>query len=198
MMRVLMVASAAALVAGCGTPTTTDNGVATGNETVVANDEVVLNDSAAANASAGTSASADLQTADGKAAGHATAEETAEGIRIVFDGTGLPKGTHGLHVHTTGKCDGPEFTTAGGHWNPTMHQHGSLNPQGPHVGDLPNLEVAADGTAHLEGTLAGGTIAGLLDADGSSIVVHAGPDDLKSDPAGNSGARIACGVFKAS
>ena len=109
--------------------------------------------------------------------------------------TGLPAGVHGVHIHTTGKCDAPDFTTAGGHWNPTGKMHGSENPMGPHEGDLPNLTVGADGSGNLTFTVAGASLATMLDADGAAFVVHAGSDDYKTDPSGNSGGRIACGVF---
>jgi Cu-Zn family superoxide dismutase len=97
----------------------------------------------------------------------------------------------------TGKCDPPDFASAGGHWNPTGHQHGMKNPAGPHAGDMPNLDVGSDGRGHLVFTLPGGTYEGLMDEDGAAIVVHAKPDDLTTDPSGNSGGRIACGVFGA-
>ena len=145
----------------------------------------------------GARATAMLRTATGIDAGRATATEVAGGIRYTLDVKGLPAGMHGAHIHTTGRCDGPDFTTAGGHWNPTTRKHGSMNPQGPHDGDLPNLTIGSDGRGTLGVTVPGATMAGLLDADGAAIVVHAGPDDLMSDPAGNSGGRIACGVFTA-
>ena len=145
----------------------------------------------------GARATAMLRTATGIDAGRATATEVAGGIRYTLDVKGLPAGMHGAHIHTTGRCDGPDFTTAGGHWNPTTMKHGSMNPQGPHDGDLPNLTIGSDGRGTLGVTVPGATMAGLLDADGAAIVVHAGPDDLMSDPAGNSGGRLACGVFTA-
>ncbi|MFX5252908.1 superoxide dismutase family protein, partial [Acinetobacter baumannii] len=83
-----------------------------------------------------------------------------------------------------GKCEAPGFTTAGGHWNPTMHQHGKLNPMGPHQGDLPNLVGGADGRGTLTVTIAGATLEGLMDADGGAIVIHEKADDLKTDPSG--------------
>jgi Cu-Zn family superoxide dismutase len=126
-----------------------------------------------------------------------TATEVAGGIRFTLDVKGLPVGTHGAHIHTTGRCDAPDFTTAGGHWNPTTAKHGSMNPQGPHEGDLPNLIVGSDGRGTLGITVPNATMAGLLDTDGAAIVVHAGADDLMTDPSGNSGGRIACGVFTA-
>lgn len=143
----------------------------------------------------GRTATALLKTADGKDAGHATAREVKGGLRITIEATGLPAGQHGAHVHTTGACDAPDFKTAGGHWNPTGHQHGSMNPQGPHEGDLPNLAIGKNGRGVLGVNLPGATMDGLLDADGSAIVIHADVDDMKTDPSGNSGARIACGVF---
>lgn len=142
-----------------------------------------------------TRATAMLHTASGADAGRATATEVAGGLRFSLDVKGLPPGTHGAHVHTIGACDAPDFTTAGGHWNPTGMKHGSMNPKGPHEGDLPNLIVGTDGRGTIGMTVPGATMAGLLDTDGSAIVVHAGADDLMTDPSGNSGGRIACGVF---
>lgn len=146
----------------------------------------------------GATAVAMLRTATGADAGRATATEVTGGIRFTMDVRGLPTGTHGAHVHTIGRCDAPDFTSAGGHWNPTATKHGSMNPQGPHEGDLPNLIIGNDGRGTLGITVPGATMAGLLDADGAAIVVHAGADDLMTDPSGNSGGRIACGVFAAS
>lgn len=143
----------------------------------------------------GLRAVAMLKSAEGVDVGRATASDVAGGLRFTVDGKALPPGTHGIHVHTTGLCDAPGFTTAGGHWNPTSAKHGSMNPQGPHEGDLPNLIIGADGRGTVGVTIPGATMAGLMDADGAAFVVHAGPDDLMTDPAGNSGGRIACGVF---
>ena len=143
----------------------------------------------------GARATAMLKTSTGADAGRATAIDVAGGLRFTLDVKGLPPGTHGAHIHTVGRCDAPDFTTAGGHWNPTAMKHGSMNPQGPHEGDLPNLMIGTDGRGTLGATIPGATMAGLLDADGAAIVVHAGPDDLMTDPSGNSGGRIACGVF---
>ncbi|URW74829.1 superoxide dismutase family protein [Sphingomonas donggukensis] len=142
-------------------------------------------------------AEAILKTAAGATVGRATASEAGGSIRIAVSGTGMPPGTHGVHVHTVGRCDAPDFATAGGHWNPMGKMHGSENPMGPHAGDLPNLVVGADGRGTLTMMLPAGTMAGLLDADGAAFVVHAAADDLKTDPSGNSGGRIACGVFVA-
>lgn len=136
-----------------------------------------------------------LRTVDGTAVGRSTAREVAGGLRITIDAIGLPTGTHGAHIHTTGRCDGPDFMTAGGHWNPAGTQHGSLNPAGPHEGDLPNIIIGSDGRGTLGVLVPGGTLDGLLDADGGAMVIHAAADDMMTDPSGKSGARIACGVF---
>lgn len=143
----------------------------------------------------GARATAILRTATGLDAGRATATEVGGGIRYTLDVKGLPAGTHGAHVHMTGRCDAPDFASAGGHWNPTAMKHGTMNPQGPHEGDLPNLIVGTDGRGTLGITIPGATMTGLLDSDGAAIVVHAGTDDLMTDPSGNSGGRIACGAF---
>ncbi len=146
----------------------------------------------------GAKAIATLRTATGVDVGRATATEVAGGIRFTVDAKGMPAGTHGTHVHTIGRCDPPGFESAGGHWNSTAMKHGSMNPQGPHEGDLPNLIVDTGGRGTIGATVPGATMAGLLDPDGAAMVVHAGPDDLTTDPSGNSGARIACGVFQPS
>jgi len=144
-----------------------------------------------------TQAVATLQTADGQPAGTATATAGDGGISIALSVQNIEAGEHGVHVHMTGSCEAPKFESAGSHWNPTNHKHGLENADGPHAGDMPNLTVAADGTGTLEFTLTGGTFDGLLDADGSAFVVHAMTDDQTTDPSGNSGDRIACGVFNA-
>lgn len=153
-------------------------------------------DAAPAAAPAGAQAlSADLRTGTNVPVGTVTAAAAPGGVVITVEGMAMPQGPHGVHVHTVGKCDAPDFTTAGGHWNPAGRQHGLENPAGSHAGDLPNLLVAANGRGTLTYTIQGATLAAMMDADGSAFVVHAGPDDMKSDPAGNSGGRIACGVF---
>ncbi|MBC9033432.1 superoxide dismutase family protein [Sphingomonas sp. JC676] len=142
-------------------------------------------------------AQADLRTADGQDVGKAIAEEVDGAIRVMVEAHGLPKGAHGTHVHTVGKCDAPDFASAGGHWNPTQHQHGKENPMGPHAGDMPNLQVGESRADRTIFTLPGGTFQGLMDEDGAALVIHANADDYKTDPSGNSGGRIACGVFHA-
>jgi Cu-Zn family superoxide dismutase len=146
--------------------------------------------------SSGSTAIARVRDASGRELGTLTLRETAAGISTTGTLRGIAPGVHGIHLHTTGRCDAP-FTTAGGHWNPTMHKHGFDNPQGPHLGDMRNVDVGSDSVATVSTTSAGGSLrgaGGLLDTDGAAVVVHAGPDDYRTDPAGNSGARVACGV----
>lgn len=107
-------------------------------------------------------------------------------------------GNYALHIHTTGKCDAPDFTTAGGHWNPTNKQHGAENPAGAHLGDLPNITFDAAGTGTLEYRITGGDPAVLMDTDGAAIMLHEKADDMSTDPSGNAGKRIGCGVITAS
>ncbi|WP_375392563.1 superoxide dismutase family protein [uncultured Sphingomonas sp.] len=145
----------------------------------------------------GRVATAALVTAAGLPAGRARVTEVAGGLRVTIDARGLAPGQHGAHLHTVGRCNPPDFASAGGHWNPAGARHGSMNPQGPHAGDLPNLVIGPDGRGALGVTLAGATMDGLLDADGAALVIHAAGDDLMTDPSGNSGARIACGVLAA-
>ncbi len=150
----------------------------------------------AATAASYRTAVATMRTAANADAGRATATEVEGGLRFTLDARNLPPGTHGAHIHMVGRCDAPDFTTAGSHWNPAAKQHGTMNPQGPHAGDLPNLIVGTDGRGTIGITVPGATMDGLLDADGGAMLVHATADDLKTDPSGNSGARIACGVFQ--
>lgn len=134
-------------------------------------------------------AAADLSDVSGQPVGKVSFVRGPDGVAMTVEVRNLPAGTHGIHLHAVGLCDPPAFQTAGPHFNPAGKKHGRKNPEGPHAGDLPNLEVAPDGTGKLEATIPGGT-----DVIGRSVVIHAGPDDEMTDPAGNSGARIACGV----
>jgi len=171
-MRRVGLAGAALLVAGCaGMAAPTDN-----------------------------TARAELRRAGGQVVGAATFTQVGSALRVLLEVQGLPPGTKGVHVHAVGTCEGPDFTSAGGHFNPDGRQHGALNhPRGPHAGDLPNITVGPDGRGRLESTTElmslGTGPSSVFDADGSAIVVHAAPDDFRTDPTGNSGARIACGVI---
>lgn len=144
-------------------------------------------------------ATADLKLANGAPAGKAIVTAAGDRLALSVAALGLPQGTHGTHLHMVGTCEGPAFTSAGGHLNPAGHQHGTLNPSGSHLGDLPNLVVNAAGvgtlSADLSGTRASAETA-LFDTDGTAVVIHADPDDYKTDPTGNSGTRIACGVLR--
>ena len=131
----------------------------------------------------------------GRQIGTVVAWQTTGGISFRVSASGLPHGLHGIHVHPIGRCDPPDFASAGTHWNPAGKQHGLNDPNGPHAGDLPNVEVAANGVLSQTVVLPNATMAQLLDADGSSIMIHAQADDYVSQPAGNSGTKIACAVL---
>jgi superoxide dismutase, Cu-Zn family len=143
---------------------------------------------------------ATLKNADGKEIGKATLSDAKDGVKIQVEVANLPPGKHGIHVHAVGKCDAPLFKAAGGHLNPAQKQHGLQNPDGAHAGDLPNLVVGKDGKAKATFTAKGATLGegkgSLFGPEGTALVVHADPDDEKTDPAGNSGTRIACGVIE--
>jgi Cu-Zn family superoxide dismutase len=149
---------------------------------------------------AGPTARAELRNSAGQVQAQATATQSGDAIRVRLEATGMQRGTYAAHVHTTGACTAPDFTSAGPHWNPTGAQHGKNNPAGMHKGDLPNLSVGTDGRGSLEFLIAEASIRGgagpLLDADGAAVVVHAQADDYRTDPSGNAGARIACGVLR--
>ena len=128
--------------------------------------------------------------------GSATLKQMASGGKTQLSlGITLPAGTYGMHLHSVGKCDAPDFTTAGPHWNPGGKQHGFDNPMGSHSGDLPNLVITGNGSDAMIINFGPISIGDLMDADGASLIIHANPDDYKTDPSGNSGGRIICGVF---
>lgn len=141
-----------------------------------------------------------LRDTGGRTVGTALLTPATDGVQVVLSVNGLPPGVHGVHLHMTGQCDAPEFTSAGGHFNPASRQHGFENPNGSHAGDLPNMTVDANGRGSLNGiargvTLEGGGANSLRKPGGTALVVHASADDYRTDPSGNSGARIACGVI---
>ena len=142
-------------------------------------------------------AEADLLGTDGAPIGKVAVTQMARGVHIQADASALPQGVHAFHIHAVGLCE-PPFASAGGHFNPTEEEHGWNNPKGYHAGDLPNVHIQEDGVLAIEYftdavTLGEGDTT-LFDADGSSIVIHEGPDDYHSDPAGHAGNRIACAV----
>jgi Cu-Zn family superoxide dismutase len=153
-------------------------------------------------AAAAPTAMATLRDPGGAARGTARLTQSSGGLVVRVEAMGLPPGAHGLHIHMTGRCDAPDFSSAGGHWNPTGKAHGFEDPRGPHYGDLPNLAIGADGRGAVDYVVPGADLAGgtsdPLDADGAAMIIHAGPDDYRTDPSGNSGGRIACGVFRRS
>jgi Cu-Zn family superoxide dismutase len=142
----------------------------------------------------------DMKNAQGQSVGTATISGGPNGVSIAYDFKGLPAGEHALHIHQNAKCDPPDFMSAGGHFNPDMKKHGTMNPEGPHNGDMPNFTAAADGTA--KGTVMNEHVAMMPQAPnsifangGTALMIHATADDMKTDPAGNAGARIACGTI---
>jgi len=143
----------------------------------------------------------ELKDAKGNSVGTATIKPSGKGVAVELNVKGLPPGVHALHFHQNAKCDPPDFKSAGPHFNPDKKQHGFLNPNGHHNGDMANFTVEANGSAKVAvknadvvlGT--GGEANSLFANGGTSLMIHAGPDDMKTDPAGNAGDRIACGVI---
>jgi Cu-Zn family superoxide dismutase len=143
---------------------------------------------------------------NGAIIGQVQGGDSDNGTRLLIEARGLPPGSHGIHIHDVGMCEPPDFKSAGSHWNPSGKQHGGQNPNGAHAGDLQNLTVASDGTVRAEvvvpnaflrlvGRTAKPGMQEIADSNGAAIVIHAKPDDYKTDPSGNSGDRIACAVL---
>jgi superoxide dismutase, Cu-Zn family len=145
-------------------------------------------------------ATASLADSTGARVGVATFSDSAGSGWLAVSVTGLAPGPHGMHIHESGTCTTPDFKSAGGHFNPDAKKHGTLNPEGPHAGDLPNLLVEEDGSADTTLAVAKGLLAegptSMLGTQQRSLVIHADPDDEKTDPSGNSGARVVCGVIE--
>jgi Cu-Zn family superoxide dismutase len=147
----------------------------------------------------GARATSELMNTSGQKIGTVTLVERGDAVELQVEATGLEPGTHGIHFHQVGLCEAPGFTTAGSHFNPLDKQHGLESPTGAHAGDLPNLEADASGKASYKTTtkrvtLGSGQLS-IFDADGTALVIHAQADDQMTDPTGNSGGRVACGVL---
>jgi Cu-Zn family superoxide dismutase len=145
-------------------------------------------------------AKAALKGGDGKDLGIAELTQTPAGVLLKLSVKGLPPGEHAFHVHAVGKCEAP-FTSAGGHFNPGNKKHGMMAAEGQHAGDMPNVHIPQSGDLVVEVlnaaiTLEKGKPNSVFDADGSAIIIHAGKDDYKTDPTGEAGGRIACGVIQ--
>ncbi len=143
---------------------------------------------------------ATLSLANGQPVGTVRLMNDGTDVSVDVTVTGIEPGQHGFHLHTTGSCRAPDFTSAGGHLNPTDQSHGSLSPDGKHLGDMPNLTVGPNRTGSAQFELTGDpemVLDAIFDSDGTAVIVHAGPDDYSTDPAGDAGSRVACGVLRA-
>ena len=146
-------------------------------------------------------ATAGIKDGKGQNVGQAKFKAGKGGVGMSVAVMNLSPGVHAIHIHDAGKCDAPGFTTAGPHFNPASKKHGIENPEGHHAGDLPNLTVGANGKGTFKTTIPGVTLAGdgvtsLFHSGGTSVVIHEKADDMKTDPAGNAGPRLACGVIQ--
>jgi len=189
-------AAGAALVAlaGCGpkSDTTADN-AAQGTPVAEVTETTTAQAPAATNLG---SADVTLQSKDPGVSGTVHFTQEAGGVHVVADLSGLKPGRHGFHLHENGVCTPPDFKSAGGHWNPGHAAHACMPTEPRHAGDMGNVTAGADGKAHLDVVLTGVSFSGPNSVVGKAVVLHAGEDDCKSQPAGNSGDRLACGVVQ--
>lgn len=181
-MKRTMVAALAVLAAGCTAASQTDEEA-----------EAEVSEEPAARSTAG----ATLVDAQGREVGRVVLTDSDGGLDVAVQVEGIAPGTHAIHLHQVGTCTPPDFMSSGGHFNPSGGQHGLENPEGPHDGDLRNIEVDESGSGRFELRNDRVTLDAFLDADGAAIVIHAGPDDYRTGPTGEGGqARVACGVFE--
>ncbi|MUV39234.1 Superoxide dismutase [Lentibacillus sp. JNUCC-1] len=147
-----------------------------------------------------TTRDVDMYNSSGDMIGTAKLSESPEGVNVKLKLEGLIPGFHGIHVHEFPKCEGPDFKSAGNHFNPEGKEHGLLHPEGPHLGDLPNIEADSGGLVDAELMVSGATLLdgkkSILQGEGTSLIIQEGPDDGMSQPGGDAGARIVCGVIK--
>jgi superoxide dismutase, Cu-Zn family len=199
-MTLLFVLLIAVLLTACGTgneeETDTQNQENTSSESNSNQEEQAVK----TNATAEEEVLVSLENPEGMVVGTATLTEGSSGVSIHLEGKGLPPGTHGFHIHEAGVCEPPTFESAGSHYNPTGAKHGFDHPEGPHAGDLENIVVSDDGTVNVEVTadmvtLEQGAENTLYTKEGTALIIHSDADDYISQPSGNAGDRIACGVI---
>jgi superoxide dismutase, Cu-Zn family len=163
---------------------------------------LLLAGTAGADAQATATARAELLDRDGNRTGEVRLTQTpANGVLLQIEAWGLEPGTAAIHIHETGRCDPPSFESAGGHFNPVGMAHGALHPDGMHAGDLLNLHIPESGRIETERharqvTLDSGWLTSLLDGNGTAVVIHVSADDYVSQPTGDAGGRVACGVIR--
>lgn len=193
-------------LAACGNDTTDEPPTESDGATETTNDDSTANqdttESAPTNGGEIVMVTVELLNGDGNAIGTAELTDEEDGVSVALQIEDLEAGMHGIHFHQEGKCETPDFKSAGDHFNPENSMHGIDNPDGPHAGDLPNIEVGEDGTASQEFkaenvTLKIGEENSLFKEEGTALVIHAGKDDQITDPSGDSGDRVACGVITA-
>lgn len=193
-------------LAACGNDTTDEPPTESDGATETTNDDSTANqdttESAPTNGGEIVMVTVELLNGDGNAIGTAELTDEEDGVSVALQIEDLEAGMHGIHFHQEGKCETPDFKSAGDHFNPENSMHGIDNPDGPHAGDLPNIEVGEDGTVSQEFkaenvTLKIGEENSLFKEEGTALVIHAGEDDQITDPSGDSGDRVACGVITA-